>query len=144
MKRTKKHLKQSRWILGGIAGLSVVLAGFFWSDPSLATKHGAWVKNVHGVWVSAGSPTLVPAEVRQQQFLIGEAILAYAVYKDAHRDLSAGPCLGSIFHGWVADIVHVPRQAIDDLQENQCESFLNGESPHVVELSIVGDVVSVR
>ncbi|MFH1424655.1 MAG: hypothetical protein ABIG20_03140 [archaeon] len=48
----------------------------------------------------------------------------------------AGPCLNQeIAEDWVCDIAHSPRQAVDDLAENQCESFINGETHHFVEVT---------
>jgi len=36
---------------------------------------------------------------------------------------------------WVCDVAHSPRQAIDDLPENQCLAFREGRSHHFVEVS---------
>ncbi|VVB59788.1 Uncharacterised protein [uncultured archaeon] len=51
------------------------------------------------------------------------------------QNLSSGPCLsGEIAPGWVCDIAHNPRQAVDDLPENQCSAFRNGTAHHFVEV----------
>jgi len=46
--------------------------------------------------------------------------------------------------GWVLDLVHNPRQPIDDLPENQCNSFVEGRSKHFVELDIEGDLIKAK
>lgn len=35
---------------------------------------------------------------------------------------------------WVCDVAHSPRQAIDDLPENQCAAFREGRAHHFVEV----------
>lgn len=60
-------------------------------------------------------------------------------------DLSAGPCLtNDLMSGWVVDLVHNPRQAIDDLPENQCQAYIEGRSRHFVELDLDGKLVRVK
>ena len=54
------------------------------------------------------------------------------------------PCLSNnIIDDWVCDIVHSPRQDIDDLPENQCEAFRTGRAHHFVELDGNCNVVKV-
>lgn len=53
-------------------------------------------------------------------------------------DLSNGPCLSSAtlswdVADWVCDVAHSPREAVDDLAENQCEEF-GVSASHFVEL----------
>jgi hypothetical protein len=50
---------------------------------------------------------------------------------------STGPCLSeSIAPGWVCDSVSTPRNKyVDDLKENQCESYLSGINKRFVEVS---------
>lgn len=43
-------------------------------------------------------------------------------------DISSGPCLSKNnpdwnVPGWVCDIAHSPRKAVDDLKENQCPEY---------------------
>jgi len=62
----------------------------------------------------------------------------------AETDLSNGPCLSNdLITDWVADIVHNPRQSVDDLPENQCSAYLNGEKHHFVELDLAGNVIRI-
>ena len=42
----------------------------------------------------------------------------------AGQDLSNGPCLDNkIIEGWVCDVAHSPRQAVDNDPANQCPEF---------------------
>ena len=60
----------------------------------------------------------------------------------AGEDLSNGPCLSNeAIPGWVADIAHSPRQAVDDLPENQCSAYRDGTAKHFVELDPEGNVI---
>ncbi|MBI2445635.1 eight-cysteine-cluster domain-containing protein [Candidatus Micrarchaeota archaeon] len=49
-------------------------------------------------------------------------------------DLSAGPCLSNAAApGWVCDVAHSPRQAVDDLDANTCPAF-GVSARHFVEV----------
>jgi len=53
------------------------------------------------------------------------------------RDLSDGPCLLNPMpdnRDWVCDVAHSPRQAVDDIPENQCSAFRNREASHFIEV----------
>lgn len=50
--------------------------------------------------------------------------------------LENGPCLSNnIAEGWVCDVVHSPRQDVDNLEENQCSAFKAGQADHFVEVT---------
>jgi hypothetical protein len=36
---------------------------------------------------------------------------------------------------WACDVAHDPRQEVDNSPNNQCQSFLKGETHHFVEVS---------
>ena len=59
-------------------------------------------------------------------------------------DLSLGPCFGLIGTDWVADVVHDPRQPVDDEPGNQCMEYQTGRVKHFVELTPNGAVVRVK
>ncbi len=62
----------------------------------------------------------------------------------AKEDLSAGPCLSEGIPGlsdWVVDVVHEPRQAVDDRPANQCQSYRDGDTHHFVELTPTGQLI---
>ena len=66
-------------------------------------------------------------------------------------DLSNGPCLSNALHGnadypetmWVFDIVHEPRQEIDNQPENQCSAFREGKAKNYIEFSLEGELIEV-
>jgi len=53
--------------------------------------------------------------------------------------LSSGPCLSDNMSwdvpGWVCDVAHEPRAAVDNQPENQCQSYLSGSAHHFVEVT---------
>ncbi len=62
----------------------------------------------------------------------------------AKEDLGAGPCLSEGIPGvsdWVVDVVHEPRQAVDDRPANQCQSYRDGDTHHFVELTPTGQLI---
>lgn len=145
MSRLHRHLPNSIWILAGVVAAGVLVAVLMLlTDSPPREQGGSWVQDARGVWVAKGTPYEKPADVRQQEFLIREAQLALKVIKDQQQDLSSGPCLGTIFQDWVADIAHTPRQAIDDDLANQCKEYQDGQAGHFIELSADGDVLRVQ
>jgi len=56
---------------------------------------------------------------------------------EKNQSLERGPCLLDPIRDtdWVCDIAHSPRQAIDNLKENQCNSWHNGTAKHFIELT---------
>ena len=76
---------------------------------------------------------------------VNQANLLYRQRKELRENFSNGPCLSNaLMPGWVLDLVHNPRQPIDDLPENQCNSFVEGRSKHFVELDIEGDLIKAK
>jgi hypothetical protein len=62
----------------------------------------------------------------------------------AKQDLSSGPCLSESIPGlsdWAVDVAHDPRQPVDELPANQCQSFRDGETHHFVELTPEGQLI---
>lgn len=56
----------------------------------------------------------------------------------ANTNLEAGPCLlnpVSQDTNWVCDVAHNPRQAVDNLTENQCSAYRAGTAKHFVEIT---------
>lgn len=71
--------------------------------------------------------------------------LARQLYEQQQRagvDFRDGPCLSEeIIPDWCVDLVHDPRQPVDDRPENQCRSYLDGRVHHIVELDLDGNLV---
>ena len=68
---------------------------------------------------------------------------------DQKLNLSNGPCLSNDLHGnenypetvWVLDIAHNPRQEVDDLPENQCSAYGDGQAMNFIELDEEGNLI---
>ena len=76
---------------------------------------------------------------------VNQARYVYGLRKEQSVDFSRGPCLSNaLAPNWVLDIVHSPRQDIDDLPENMCPTYLEGKAQHVVELDPDGNLIRAR
>jgi hypothetical protein len=64
--------------------------------------------------------------------------------KDKGIDLSNGPCLGIIATDWVCDVAHNPRQSVDNLPQNKCEDYQNGNANNFVEVDESCNLISVN
>ncbi|MFC1687477.1 hypothetical protein ACFL0L_02765 [Patescibacteria group bacterium] len=81
-------------------------------------------------------------EAADQRLAISKAKELWRAYSFSGEDLSDGPCLSNeVIPGWVADVVHDPRQAIDNDPANQCSAYRSGEATHFVELDIDGNLI---
>lgn len=80
-----------------------------------------------------------------EQALIAKSFSVYLAQKDLGVDFSKGPCLSNeIAKNWVLDIAHQPRQGVDDLPENQCAGFIEGEAAHFIELDPDGNFIRLQ
>lgn len=85
-----------------------------------------------------------PSQI-EQETATNQAKLLYKHTKEKDQDLSNGPCLSNaLMPGWVLDIAHNPRSAVDDLPQNQCSAYLEGSARHFVELDLDGNVIRVK
>lgn len=73
---------------------------------------------------------------------------AHKVYQEKKADgidFSDGPCLtNDLITNWALDLVHNPRQKIDDLTENQCQSYIEKRTTHFVEMDLNGNIVRIK
>lgn len=77
--------------------------------------------------------------------VVNQARSVYEEKKAKGYDFTNGPCLtNDLSPDWVADLVHDPRVAQDDLEKNQCQAYLEGRAKHLVELDLEGNVVRVK
>ena len=82
-------------------------------------------------------------EERERAITLAQDI--YAQKRADGVDFSKGPCLSEeLMNGWAADIVHSPRQPVDDLPENQCQSYRSGTAFRIVELDPDGNVIRAQ
>lgn len=73
-----------------------------------------------------------------------QAIFA-RVKAEGKQKLDAGPCIADpLFPDWVLDIAHNPRLPVDDLPENQCASFREGRTHHVIEMTPEGKFIRMQ
>jgi hypothetical protein len=51
--------------------------------------------------------------------------------------LDEGPCILNPIPNtnWVCDVAHEPRQAVDNIAENQCQAYRNGAAKYFVEVT---------
>lgn len=81
--------------------------------------------------------TAAGCEKPESETLVNECKAACQGALQKSQNLSAGPCLLDPMsnNNWVCDIAHQPREAIDNLRENQCNSWHNGTATHFIELT---------
>jgi len=75
------------------------------------------------------------AQNKEKVSLEDECINACESALDNDIDLSSGPCLLDPMSNpdWVCDVAHSPRENIDNLMENQCDSWPE-KSHHFIEV----------
>lgn len=101
----------------------------------------SWIKDERGVWIKHGAPSETPDYVLEQQQIINQALSLYQTKKSEGMKFSS-QCLG-VVGDYAVDIVHVPRNSEDNLAENQCEAYRNGEVTHFIELDKDGNIVRI-
>lgn len=76
---------------------------------------------------------------------VAQARMVLKQRKAEGLDLTFRPCLtNDLFNGWAADLVHKPRNPIDDKLEYQCGAYLNGRATHLVELDVEGNIINIK
>src|SRR3989344_9012131 len=96
-----------------------------------------WIQDSRGVWIKHGQPSKIPEYVLEQQGLIDSALRLYSELILTNAEINS-QCLGTV-GDYAVDIVHVPRSEEDDLIENQCSAFRNGDVSHFIELDKKGN-----
>lgn len=97
-------------------------------------------------WAVKSFNTAAPAnQAANQTEAIASAKALFLQKQSQGIDMSSGPCLSDqIINGWAADVAHNPREASDDLQQNQCGSIVNGTVQHFVELDTQGNLIRAQ
>lgn len=124
-------------ILCIIAGL---LIGFFVFRGFAGGGEDNWIKDSKGVYVPHGMPGSVPENVKAQHDSMDCALKLYITQKPENGYNSE--CLG-VCGNYAVDIVHVPRNTDDDLKENQCSAYLDGQVKSFIEVDGKGNVVRI-
>lgn len=95
--------------------------------------------------IISGSADVQIKQKADRDLAIAKAQELYRAALYEGTDFSDGPCLSDdLMDGWVADIAHDPRQAVDDDPANQCEAYLNGTADHFVELNTDGELIRAQ
>ena len=83
-------------------------------------------------------------EIADPQLAVIRAKAIFQKLQAEQFDFSRGPCIAEdLMPNWVADVVHNPRTALDDLPENQCQAFAKGSAQHFVELDMQGEAIRI-
>lgn len=134
-------MKKISWVLIAVAILVLVVfvLRFF-----VGGSEDSWIKDSRGVWIKHGNPASVPNEVLLQQEAVNCAVEKYNQEKAKGVEINS-QCLDYLgaCGDYSVDIVHVPRNAEDDLAENQCEAYRSGTVNHFIELDKEGEVVRI-
>ncbi len=104
-------------------------------------------------WVGIVTAAVLKLEARpaidtgkiSEREVIAAAVDLYKKRAAGGMSMDNGPCLtNDLMPGWVVDIVHSPREPMDDLPQNQCPAYLEGRAKHFVELDTNGNLVRVQ
>ena len=123
-------------IIAAILILGLIIARF-----SVGGGEDNWVKDDKGIWVKHGNPSINPNYVNLQREGL---VCAFTLYKIAKNDgiVFDSQCLGRC-GDYAVDIVHNPRIAEDDLQENQCNDVIEKRIVNFIELDKDENIVRV-
>lgn len=117
-----------------------IVIGFFIFRVFAGGSEDNWIKDSKGVYVPHGHPASVPDNVRKQHDALDCVLKLYLNNKTESGYNSE--CLGECMD-YAVDVVNVPRSVEDDLKENQCASYLNGEVKNFIEIDGKGNVMRV-
>ena len=136
--------KKAQAMFLGIIAVLIIITIFILLFVFKFPSEDSWIKDSRGVYVKHGVPSQIPDDVLEQQKAIDYAIRIYNMEKSKGVEFNS-QCLGSVGENerYAIDIVHVPRVALDDLAENQCEDFRLGKVKHFIELNKDGNIVGV-
>jgi len=132
--------KRIFWIIFGIV-LFLILVAIFFILIRAFSGEDSWIQDSKGIWVKHGNPSETPNYVLEQQEAIYCANYLYDKEKSSGSTLNS-QCLG-LCGAYAVDLVNVPRTEADNLEENQCSSFVKGYVSHFIELDKDGNVVRI-
>ena len=94
--------------------------------------------------LSPSSSSSTGESLSEPELAVQKAQEIFYQLKGQGVDMSDGPCISeNLMPDWVADVAHNPRQAVDNLAQNQCQNFRNGIAHHFVELDLDGNLIKV-
>ncbi len=95
--------------------------------------------------IVTGVADLKIKEKADKDLAVAKAKELWRIQFQMEEDLSNGPCLSNnLIPDWVGDIAHNPREAVDDLPENQCSAYWAGTAHHFVELDQDGNLINAQ
>lgn len=121
-----------------IIAIILIIIGIFLLRFVFWGSEDSWIKDSRGIYVKHGNPSETPNYVLEQQETLNCALNKF----DSFNEEINSQCLG-ICGDYAIDIIHVPRTSEDDLIENQCEDYRNGNIGHFIELNRDGGVVRI-
>ena len=133
--KKKFEIKKSYLFLGIIVLFVFGIFLFF------RIQEDSWVRDYRGVYVKHGNPSEAPDSVLEQQAVIKCAFGLYKIVSEQGIELSS-QCIGTC-GDFAVDIVHVPRNSEDELEENQCLEYNLGNVSHFIELDKNGNIVRI-
>lgn len=118
--------------------IAVLITGWIFIRFIFGGSEDSWIKDSRGVWIKHGFPAETPDYVLEQQEAINCAIEMFDNFNEEINSQCLGTC-----GDYAVDIVHVPRTEEDNLIENQCGTYRNGEVSHFIELDKDGNIVRI-
>lgn len=126
------------WLKKKRAVVSLIAASLLLLGISCRSQYGS--VNVNTNAVKGGA--INAAKGATKEAAIAAAKTVYVKVEADGTDFSNGPCISNnLMPDWVADVAHNPRQAVDDLPENQCSAYRQGTAHHFVELDPEGQLI---
>ena len=117
--------------------LVVGIAAFLYLDARNKEQQKKNAEQASEVSATAAAKAVFEADKDTQ---VTYAKSLYEQAKTAGYSFASGPCLSN-GKDWVVDVVHNPRQPVDDDPTYQCASFVSGVAKHFVELDVDGNLV---
>ena len=133
--KKKFKIKKSYLFLG------IIVLFVFGTFLFFRIQEDGWVRDSRGVYVKHGDPSETPDYVLEQQAVIKCALELYELVSEQGIEFFS-QCIGTC-GDFAVDIVHVPRNSEDELEENQCLEYSLGNVSHFIELDKNGDVVRI-
>ena len=117
-------MKKINWTLVIISIVLLIVLFFIFSKDSNSYENG-----------------LQNPKISSQDLALLDAKLLYDEKKLESENFTS-ECLG-VVRGYAVDVVNSPRDSQDDLPDNQCQEFLNGEVDKFIELDREGNLVRI-
>lgn len=130
------------FLVSAIVVLIIVAFAYFYFGDKPVVIEDKWEKDSRGVWIEQGNPAVTPDEVAKQQEAITCGERLYRVQKPSGAYKFTSECLGRC-GDYSVDVVNVPRNEKDDLQNFECLEYLNGITTSLIEVDSDGNIVRV-